>query len=1459
LRGEGTMTIHKHQTRVLGAIILLTMLFSLIFPTSTVFADDTTPPADTTEVVDSPAGEDASPEEEVPADNESVTEEPTVEAPAADEVVTEEAPTEEPPVDEVVTEEPVAEVAVTEESLTEEATPEGTVADGTFPMEELQSEAESVIAQLPEGTDMVVLDEAGVIVPLVTQEAAEVIASSDPMWCPDGVNPVANTDGCTDSYGSLTDLLSALSGSGQPTQNGTIWIEKTYDSSVAEPGSTTNITIDGNNGNFSSWRDYSLTVQGGWDGTGSGTISGTSLFSDDRFRIINWQNNVTIRDIVFDGASGGASLEVEIDTPSANTYNVTLDNVEAKNNVNNIGAYIDNDESTGHVTVNNSKFTNNGDNDDGLQIYAMGNVSLLNISANGNGDEGVQISNMASSTAATVQVLGTNLFTGNKGDGLYIRSEGVITLNNITADGNNDNGIDIDNCIYSSGACQGSGNVTVTGTNSFSGNTNNGMNVISMGSITLSNIIANGNTNGTGANLVNDYTGSVGGVTITGANSFNSNYNSGLVIDTRNAVSLANITADGNIRGSGVYLDNCNMSSGVCQGSGDVALTGTLAFTNNGNGGDRGLYVYSNGNVTMADVTATGNIGNGVEINNASNATSTTSATITIGGTNVFTGNVGYGLRIDSKGNVGLNNLTADTNNYGTYIYNNTSTTNATVTLTGANSFSGNTYEGLYIYSKGAIDLSNITANGNTNGNTSGTGAYLRNDYTGAVGGVSISGTNSFSGNDASGLVIDSRGAVSLNNIIANSNIYGNGVNIENCNYSSGVCQGSGDVTLTGTLFFTNNGDNDDGLVISTSGNVSMANVTATGNGDEGVQVSNTNSTTNAFVQISGTNVFSGNMGYGLYVNSKGAITASNVTANGSTAYGGAYLDNDETGAVGGVSLTGSNSFSDNDDYGLQVYSLGAIGLNNITANNNVTQFGANIYNAGTNASGSVTITGTNSVSGNDDYGMQIYSKGSVSLEYITANGNLTQDGLNIDNCNWGGSSVGCRGSGDVTISGTNSFSNNGNGGGDFGLNINSGSAVTVENVTANSNKDSGVYIDNTRSSTDATVTMNGINTVSNNLNDGLVIYSDGTINVNEITADSNGAGRDDAGARLDNDTGTGDVIVTGYYNSFSNNTGPGLYISTKGAIELFFATITGNNTWAGSQNGAVFTSPGATSNLSKVYCSIFGNNNGYGLDAWNFEDSLTFVGQNSFSGNPSGDYRFNGSASFEDPDYLCEEPVLGCTEPNSINYDPSANTNDGSCIPIVLGCTDPTAFNYNLVANTDNNSCLPVIRGCMDPEHPAYNPEANTPRNCKEETPKTLASSLIPVTGGQLTAISCEAPITKLLMAGGDFVAFTSLCGYDALLDDVPQEGLPEGLPNGSQFVSALSVALTQDGKTIEPLPDGTSMTVAFKIPAGMVGANFSILRWDGSTWMEEGVSLEIGHVKTNSSNTGTFVLVVK
>jgi len=50
---------------------------------------------------------------------------------------------------------------------------------------------------------------------------------------------------------------------------------------------------------------------------------------------------------------------------------------------------------------------------------------------------------------------------------------------------------------------------------------------------------------------------------------------------------------------------------------------------------------------------------------------------------------------------------------------------------------------------------------------------------------------------------------------------------------------------------------------------------------------------------------------------------------------------------------------------------------------------------------------------------------------------------------------------------------------------------------------------------------------------------------------------------------------------------------------------------------------------------------------------------------------------------------IYGCTDSTALNYNPTANVDDGSCIAVVLGCMDSTAFNYNPLANTDDGSCI--------------------------------------------------------------------------------------------------------------------------------------------------------------------------
>ena len=49
---------------------------------------------------------------------------------------------------------------------------------------------------------------------------------------------------------------------------------------------------------------------------------------------------------------------------------------------------------------------------------------------------------------------------------------------------------------------------------------------------------------------------------------------------------------------------------------------------------------------------------------------------------------------------------------------------------------------------------------------------------------------------------------------------------------------------------------------------------------------------------------------------------------------------------------------------------------------------------------------------------------------------------------------------------------------------------------------------------------------------------------------------------------------------------------------------------------------------------------------------------------------------------------ILGCTDSTALNYDATANTNDGSCVAYLYGCLDDSACNYDSTANTSDGSC---------------------------------------------------------------------------------------------------------------------------------------------------------------------------
>ncbi|MBL8097765.1 MAG: hypothetical protein JNK81_01210 [Anaerolineales bacterium] len=1153
--------------------------------------------------------------------------------------------------------------------------------DAPSPVEETEiSQAntltEEVLEQLPPETQIVVLDEEGEALPLATQEAENVIYAGDPMWCPAGVTPGSST--CSQSFfyfngsGGLLEWLA----NNPPNTAGVIWIESSYVGTSALEGGT--VFINGGN--------YALTINGGWLGGTSEVLDANNPSEFNVPLVISGSESITIKNILVKGITTNPIHALSIGT----SKDITLQNVHSQNNtILTGGAGIS--FTDGSIKIIDSSFnTNTGKY--GLFINTYGNVYLENVDANGNSEIGAFVSNVNNTVAKTITINGINNFNSNGETGLVVNSKGAITLHNITAVNNSGTGADLNG--------SNSASITLNGNNEFSFNGAGGLDIESTGVIKINNLTAVNNTGDYAVRLrnvdaiINRY------ITLSGINNISHNNGGGMWIYSNGIVTINNLLIEEttnaqyalwvstyqNILLNNVIIQNNTVTvRGVTLstygGTGAISITNS-DFTNNSNAG---LFINSYGVVTLQNVNAFANNGKGVEIISDSgiNITGVNNFSfnsgdglriynngkfVNIKGMNVFESNDNNGLYITSNGSVTLSNLIAINNiqdtgvfvdncfyNTSYYFCNNPVVSN--VVVTGSNNFSNNGSDGLRVFSSGTITVSNVTANNNgtyanrlgvtfpnpDDYNAYGKGVFLHNYGAWTAKPITITGTNTFNGNASTGLFVYSYGAIKANNITANENGCDT-LKDTNPNFCAGAYLDGNGVTLTGSSYFIDNAR--DGLIAySYNVPISLSNLYAKGNDEAGVIVSAA-----ANINILGTNTFLENNQAGLAVYSTGVVTLNNLTSN-YNGFEGVYVDNSYatkpmaviikgTGTFNGndtglavwsygaittngiialyndygvtlnnclndqnactayspqpITMNGYNNISYNNEDGLDVRSAGVITVNNVVASSNLGGWGAFLDNWWDGAKGGITIKGYGIFSDNGDFhGLTVWSTGAVTLTNLTANGNARSGVVVLNNYDELKPA-------NVTITGTNTFNlNNWN-----GLEIFTFGAVTLNNITANENNganpnvnsvDFGVFIDNATNAVFARpVTLNGTNTFNNNIGGGLSIVSLGAIKVNNVMANGNQEGD---GIKLNNqfDLFTSPVTISGY-GVFNQNNSSGLLIYSNGMVTLANLTANQNMGFGVSIDNYYNASSTSTVNVTITGSNVFNNNGQSGL-----------------------------------------------------------------------------------------------------------------------------------------------------------------------------------------------------------------------------------------------------------------------
>ena len=392
------------------------------------------------------------------------------------------------------------------------------------------------------------------------------------------------------------------------------------------------------------------------------------------------------------------------------------------------------------------------------------------------------------------------------------------------------------------------------------------------GALQITDVVAE-NTKSAGSGIV--VTNQTGTVTLTNVNS-SSNRLEGATITAMGNVTINNSSFDrnagadnlqvtstaGSITMTGVSASQNDLGSGAdLKASTGITLNDSYFYDNYDGGGydgkDYGIYIEPGtaGAISMNTVLANGNEGSNIYLDKVNSP-------VTLTAVEANGSYDGYGLYIDNcvvsgsactttvAGNITLTNLSAASN------------VKANVSIT----------------SSGAITASALTANYSSTDN----GGFFDNHYAKAAESISIASAD-FSGSNLNGLVVTTKGSVTLNDIQATGNVTStqDGIDVD-------ATAGSGTVTLLNTLGQSNANYNlDYGLYVLAKGAISVNDIDAEDNKLEDINLVNTTGTGSVTLDNADTdNKSAANTEEAVSITSNGAISVLNSDVGYSQAEG---------------------------------------------------------------------------------------------------------------------------------------------------------------------------------------------------------------------------------------------------------------------------------------------------------------------------------------------------------------------------------------------------------------------------------------------------------------------------------------------------------------------------------------------------------------------------------------------